>query len=305
MLRGRKFLLVLILALVGLLLLLSVSIPVEFREQVSVPLGMTRTVELFTNKSLLAKWVVPGISSGNDSVHLIRAQADRVKLAYHVDGEDHLYEYRVERRSDVQRSCMVTLSQTSSLWKNYFDADPVDRLAFQSLTSLQDFANDPKKLYGYRIVEGKSTDSSFLIITRLVPLTEKYSAPVLLFDSLIQFANHRFMRYNGNRYMTTFLRNNGSVQVTTGIGMDGYPELRADDPVTRKTTPPHQTQLELDYTGRFEYVDLAYKALDQYRRDHSIIATDIPLEMLISPGYGFAAGDTVTLKLCVPFGNNR
>lgn len=305
MLQGRKFLLILLLAAVGLLLLLSVAVPITFREEITVPLGLTRTTELFTDRSMLGKWVVPGISSGDDSVYVRRARPDGVELVYHVDGDDHLYEYLLERLREPRRSCAVRLEKSTSLWKHYFDASPVDRLAHASLESLRVFANDSKKLYGFRIGIGQPADSSYLFMTRQVPRALQYIQPVLLLDSLIEFANHRFMRYNGNRYTNSDPRPNGMMQVTVGIGIEGSPILHAGDPVTVKKSPPGQQQVQLEYTGLMTGLPAAYKALDQYKRDHGIIVTDIPLEMLISPGYGFGATDTVSLKLVTPYLTNN
>lgn len=305
MLRGRKFFFILVLAAIGLMLLLSLTIPFTFREEVVVPLGLSRTTELFTDKTLLAKWVVPGISSGNDSIYVVKAYPDKIALAYHVDGDDRVYDYLLERRREPQRNCVVSLVKVTSLWKKYIDSDPVDRLAHASLRNLHEFSNDSKKVYGFKINIGQATDSSYLFMTRQVPLALQYVQPVLLFDSVIEFANHRFMRYNGNRYMNTHPLQHGMIQVTVGIGMDGYPPINADDPVTFKKNAPGQQQVQLEFNDVFANVQEAYKAMDQYKRDHGIIVTDIPLEMLISPGYGFKAIDTVSLKLITPYLTNN
>lgn len=305
MLKGRKFLFILFLGGLSLLLLLSVSIPITFTNRTTVPLNLSRTMEQFTLPEQLNKWVIPGIKSGDDSVRLIRAVPGTVVLAFTVDGEDRQYDFHISKDKTRKKTSVVSMPIATTLWKRYIDPHRVDKLVIDCVHNLGAFANDTKKLYGYKINEGKPVDSSFLFLTTLVQDSSRFRAASRLFDSLIQFANHRFMRYNGNRYFSTQLRDSGKVMITASIGIEGKPLLKSSDGINKKTVEPGHPQLELEYHGPYKGIDQVYKALEQYKRDNAIIGSDLAMEAILNPGYGFTPDDDVIIKLCAPYYSNQ
>ena len=70
--------------------------------------------------------------------------------------------------------------------------------------------------------------------------------------------------------------------------------------IGQKKLPSGKEQLTAVYEGPYKDIHLAYKAMDQYRKDYSLVGLMLPFEDFLSPGYGYAPDDTVKIKICLP-----
>ncbi|WP_157474118.1 hypothetical protein [Flavihumibacter petaseus] len=312
---------ILFLGLLSMLVLLSVSLPLDFITRASVPFTMTRTIEQLQDPHRMMKWILPyadqdsgsvkafkagrpGIRYKTDSVVLMTAKPESATLAFTRDGKEKQYDFLVTRDRRDTRRCNVTLTITTTLWKRLIDRDPIDVEVIKSMGNLSRYVNDTRLFYGYAIREGRVKDSILISLTTAVPVTDEYLRSGKLFDSLIRFTQLKSLRYNGNRYFHRQYLEHDSVQITASIGVKSLFEPEPGDGLNKKFLPFGEKQLEIEYRGPYQDVTGAYKALENYKRDHAIINSGLPLELYSSPGFGFDSSDTVSLMLCLPFTEN-
>ncbi len=321
MLKGRKFLLILFLAGLSMVLLGSVSLPFNFTTRAVLPLGLARTMEQLENPAQLRKWVLPfantitdtlayrtrsgpGIRHRDDSVLILESMPGNSLLEFYTDGKNRQYEFLVNRVPGNMKGCMVSMTINTTAWKRFIDPLPIDEQVINSLHNLERFANDTRRFYGYNIREGRVQDSILLFITASVPASDQYSTAMLLFDSLIRFSNNRNLRFKGNRYFNRQNLDNGQVQLSASIGINSPFATTSADALNKKPLPYGSRQIEIDYRGPYHGMEQVYRALDQYKRDHAIINTLLPMEEFLSPGYAYRPDDSVSIKLCVPYTPN-
>jgi effector-binding domain-containing protein len=317
MLKGRKFIAISFLGITGLVLLSSVSVPIQYSAQASVPYSLDPTTHQFQSMQQLAKWFLPyaqtnssrlhfidglepGIVMEDHSLRLLSVTPGQIDLSVEADGLEKQYSFFIRPDPKQRGKSIVKLSLFRTAWKRWIDPDPVDREVIQSLYALEAFTNDTKRVYGFPIRQTVLTDSCYLFMSETVPPEMKARRTSILFDSLIHFVHRSRVEWGGKRIYFEQHSEDNQLKVFTGVVVSCSIEEQPAKGFGRKTLPTGQKMLVTTFEGPYKEVEKAYKALEQYRRDYSLVSYITPFEDLLSPGAGYSPEDTVRINICSP-----
>ncbi|MCF1716170.1 hypothetical protein L0U88_16130 [Flavihumibacter sp. RY-1] len=298
MLKGRKFIIILLLGMTGLVLLSSVSVPIQFSSRAKVPYSLDRTMDQFRSTDQLAKWFLK--NSDEDKVEVISSKPGTIEME--VETEEMSREYSIHISADPanRKHCIVDLSVYRTIWKRWFDPDPTDELVVASLKELEAFTNDTQRFYGYAINKEQITDSCYLFMTAHVTDSTKAMVTKQLFDSLSHYIQTQEQDWNGRRIFYEQPGDSSQLNIFTGTVVTCSMPTSAALGIGQKKLPSGKEQLTAVYEGPYKDIHLVYKAMDQYRKDYSLVGLMLPFEDFLSPGYGYAPDDTVKIKICLP-----
>lgn len=298
MLKGRKFIIILLLGITGLILLSSVAVPIQFSSKAKVPYSLDRTMDQFRSDTQLNKWFLK--SEQEDKVELMEAKPGTVKLLVETQELQKKYTFHISADPQNRKHCIVDLSMYRTIWKRWFDPDPTDELVVASLKELEVFTNDTQRFYGYVISKEPITDSCYLFMTAQVTDSTKTTVTRQLFDSLIQYIQTQKQEWKGRRIYYEQAGDSSNFTIFTGAVVSCSVETNAALGIGRKTLPAGNQRLSVLYEGPYKNIRLVYKALDQYRKDYSLVGLRLPFEDFLSPGYGYAPDELVRIKVCYP-----
>lgn len=317
MLKGRKFIIILLLGVAGLLLLISVTIPFTFNTRARVPYTLDKTMEQIRLPAQLEKWFYPfadydtllvkksfsprpTLISTDFELVVENASPANATLKLTEDGNSRRFNIAILPDPGNSRSCIVKLRLKSTFWKRMIDPDPLEEVAIRSIKNLGEFTNDTRRFYGFTITRQTVTDSSYLYITATVKPDQKVYGTKLLFDSLAAFARKKNINWNGKRIFYSQLTSPEELQLFASIAINSPVDLYPAEGISKKMMPLGKSLLVADYKGDYKGVSAAFRALEQYKRDYSLVSMAIPFEDFITPGYGFAPDDLVEIKVCYP-----
>jgi Glycosyl-hydrolase 97 C-terminal, oligomerisation len=317
MLKGRKFILILVLGITSFLLLLSVSIPVSFNTRAQVPFSLTKTMEQFTAAKQLGKWFLPfadadtskfmsaqspltALVASNAELRVISAKPGTVYLSFSAWGTERDYRFLVSRDQKKTNSCVVSMAISNTIWKRMIDPDKIDDLVMRSLKNLEKFTGSTSLFYGYPILTSTVTDSNFLYLSTVVDPVKKARGTGILFDSLYRYAQKNKLKGSGTRIFSSKVVSPKELRIFAGIAINGTIKSNAANGITLKKMSVGKTLLMADYKGKYKDIGIAYKALEQYKRDYQLTGVEIPFEEYISPGNCYEPDDSVAVKVCYP-----
>ncbi len=298
MLKGRKFIIILLLGITGLVLLTSVSVPIQFSSKAKVPYSLDRTMDQFTVDSQLNKWFLK--AEQDDNIELIEAQPGTVELAVETQELKKKYTFHISADPQNRKHCIVDLSVYRTIWKRWFDPDPTDELVVANLKELEAFTNDTERFYGYVINKELITDSCYLFMAAHVMDSTKAKVTKQLFDSLVQYIQKQEHDWNGRRIFYAQPGDSAQLNIFTGTVVTCSLPTSATLGIGQKKLPFGKQQLSAVYEGPYKDIQLVYKALDQYRKDYSLVGLMLPFEDFLSPGYGYEPDELVRIKVCYP-----
>lgn len=317
MLKGRKFVIILLLGIAGTLLLISVTIPITFNTKVKVPYTLDKTMEQLRLPVQLGKWFLPfanydtqlvkksfypkpSISSTDHELVVESAKPANAVLILTENGHSKRFNISVLPDPSNSRSCIVKLPVSNTIWQRMIDPDPLDEIAISGIKNLGGFTNDTKRFYGFSIHRETVKDSSYLYKTITVRPNQKTEGTKLLFDSLISFVRNNNITWNGKRIFYSQLTGPEELQIFASIAINSPVGLYPAEGITKKMMPVGKNLLVADYKGAYKNVTAVFRALEQYKRDYSLVSMAIPFEDFKTPGYGFAPDDIVEIKVCYP-----
>jgi effector-binding domain-containing protein len=317
MLKGRKFILILVLGITSFLLLLSVSIPISFHTRAQVPFSLTKTMEQFTAAKQLGKWFLPfadvdtsmfsaaqlpltALVASNAELRVISAKPGTVYLSFSAWGTERDYRFLVSRDQKKTNRCIVSMAISNTIWKRMIDPDKIDDLVMRSLKNLENFTGSTSLFYGYPILTKTVTDSNYLYLSTVVEPIKKARGAGILFDSLYRYAQKNKLSGSGTRIFSSKAVSSKELRIFAGIAISGTIKSNAANGITLKKMSVGKTLLVADYKGKYKDIGIAYKALEQYKRDYQLTGVEIPFEEYISPGNCYEPNDSVSVKVCYP-----
>jgi hypothetical protein len=317
MLKGRKFIIILLLGVTGLVLLTSVSVPIQFSATAKVPYSLNRTMDQFRTAEQLRKWFHPFVNADSSEIgkldgersglymdgHGIELVADKpghIVLAIETDDIERRVDFSISADPSVKGHCLVEASVYRTIWKRWIDPDPIDQQVVNSLKELEAFTNDTQRFYGFVIKKEEITDSCYLFMTKTILPDEKAAATTQLFDSLINHIKTHPVEWSGRRIFYQQPTDSGRINIFTGVVVSCILERQVALGIGQKKLPAGKQMLTAEFKGVYKDIDKVYKAIDQYRKDYSLVGYMLPFEDLLSPGFGFQPEDKIRIKLCYP-----
>ena len=296
--KGRKFIIILLLGITGLILLSSVSVPIQFSSKAKVPYTLDRTMEQFSSDTQLKKWFLK--AEKEDRVELIEVKPGTVKLSVETQGLQKNYTFHISADLQNRKYCIVDLSVYRTIWKRWFDPDPTDELMVASLKELEAFTNNTQRFYGYDIKKEPITDSCYLFMTAHVTDSTRAIVTKQLFDSLTHYIQVKEQDWHGRRIFYEQPGDSAQLNIFIGTVVTCSLPTSAALGIGQKKLPSGKQQLTAVYEGPYKDIHLVYKAMDQYRKDYSLVGLMLPFEDFLSPGYGYAPDELVRIKVCYP-----
>jgi effector-binding domain-containing protein len=276
MLKGRKFLFILLLGLCSMLVLISVSIPIDFTTRVQVPFALDKTLQLFTDPQQQQKWFA---STPDRQLIINKAIPGDILLTLAIDDDQQDYDLRVTRESPAQQTSSISLTLTKTLWKRFIEYDPLDAALIRSLHNLESVTNNTEKFYGFPIRQVQSADSLFLYASTVIDPGHPTEGARLLFDTLLQFAKAQGLAVSNRKIFSSQLLSNTELRIFAGIAIAVPITIPATAGITLKQMSAGKKVLLLDYKGPYNKIASAYKALEQYKKDNQLANLDIPYEV--------------------------
>lgn len=285
-----------------------------FQDRVTVPYTMLKTGEQLNNIFNLSKWYYP--IAGKDSLELLpssiapkQIKGDGYSVEY-LDGshisvvlksslQDNSKEFHfvVSPDSNNMKSSIVTLRYQATLGSKWFGSNELIKNAHQSLANLKEYMEDTRRLYGYEIQIIPVNDTSFLFLSETVPDTTETEATKRIFNLLIEYARKMDAGYNGVRIFHT-QKAGSNIMLFASIGITR--KLNPEEPFQYKQMPFGKNLLEATYQGPYGEIERAYKALEDFKKDHELISMAIPFQKFLSEGYGFPKDQIVQMKVYYP-----
>jgi effector-binding domain-containing protein len=259
-----------------MLVLLSVSIPIDFTTRVQVPFALDKTLQLFTDPLLQQKWFA---ATPNRQLIVRKAIPGDIALTLALDQDQQDYSLRITRESAAQQSSTISLIITKTLWKRFIEADPIDATLIHSLHNLQTVANNTEKFYGFPIRQVKSADSLFLYASAVIDPGHPTEGAKMLFDTLLHFAREQRLPISNRKIFSSQPVSAAELRIFAGIAIAVPITIPAATGITLKQMSAGKKVLVLDYKGPYNQITSAYKALDLYKKDNQLANLDLPYEV--------------------------
>lgn len=284
-------------------------------KQIAIPFSMYRCGEQLNKAAALAKWYLP-FSENNNVIITDSGKLQVLKLNdYTIDIQEptpfgavirsskgknsKLFSFTVGTDSGSVQSSIIKLTYKSPLFNQWFGKSELERDAEKSLESLNTYMTDTKRFYGFEIQFVTVEDTSFLFSRLTVPVTEKRSGIVKLFDKLIAFADNKKSGYNGTRILYTAVSGN-EITLFAGIGVSTEVLTKVGDDIEYKRMPFGKNLLATSYQGPFGKSFKAFEALNLFKADQQLSSMAIPYQRIMSDGYDFSDEQMVQLKVYYP-----
>jgi len=200
--------------------------------------------------------------------------------------------------ADIQAS-VIHLSYNSTLFRQWFGKNPLEKEAEKSLENLKTYMTDTKRFYGFEIQEVKVEDTAFLFSRAIFPIAQKRSGIIKLFDKLIAFAEKNQSGYNGTRILY-MMESGNEITLFAGIGVTVAANPAPGSEIEYKRMPLGKNLLMTNYQGPFGQSGKAFEALQQFKSDHQLTGIAIPYQKIMSDGYDFADDQMVQLRVYYP-----
>ncbi len=315
--KERKLLSVMILGILSMVLLLSVTIPINFTTRASVPYSLHKTMEQLTSAVQLPRWFLPfanqdstrysiialpspSITAPAHELKLISATPSEAVISFKHEDDRRRFRFVASPDSRKKGASVVSLTLSNTLWKQMLDQDEVEKEVIRSLKNLESFTNDTRRFYGYEIRRDNITDSSLLFITTSIEPTQKAAASRILFDSLLVYVKNKGIAHNGKRLFYSQPIKAGELQIFAGLSVQSTVTPKPSDGITKKTIPTGSKMLVANFKGPYKNIETVYRALEKYRSDYALVSTAIPFEDFQTAGYGFNPDEVVEIKVCYP-----
>lgn len=310
------------LLLLALGILLSTAIvffiPFTYSKTIDVPFTIVKTTELVIYPNQLEKWFLPftgqdqgkvervykpkaGLKWDGYTLSLESSNAVITQYTFTNNKEKLSFSIGVEPEIANAQACKVILQFRSSLWKMIAGSfTPLQQYVISSIDNFYDYTNSTERFYGYKIELGKVVDTAYLYASKTVPAGDIKAGQIALYDTLLAFAKEKNAKYNGTRIFYKEPAGEGSTKLFASIAVNSRVLVQPDDEIRYKMMPMGKNLLIATYHGPYGKVDAVYKALEDFKRDYSLVSMAIPFERFKTKGYGFSPGDTVDLEVCYP-----
>jgi hypothetical protein len=317
-LRKKHYLAFVLVVLLASFIYYVCFVPKVYRQQVDIPYTMLKTGEQLNNPRQIAKWYFPFATNDSLKQALQTQESKQIILNGHSlevaefntissiikTGYANTHkEFLFSAVSDsAMESCNVTLTYKSTLFNKWFNAKSKELIknAVKSLENLKDYMEDTRQFYGYQIEQTTVADTSFIFLSKTVPVAEKRAATKKLFDRLIDYSKKRDAGYTGTRIFYSILYGNGQVMLFASIGVTNRIEIPESEEIQYKKMPFGKNLLMATYQGPYGEVSKVYTALENFKSDHKLSSMAIPYQKFLSEGYDFADDQIVQMKVYYP-----
>lgn len=289
--------------------------PVRIKKTIVVPYTMFKSGEQLSNTRNLVKWYAPFTINDTASIskignsHLVvsgdyRAEITDITMFSSVikagyKGKEKYFYFTALADSTETQASTISLSYASTLFSKWFSKSELEKNAVKSLDNLKDYMTDTRLFYGSEIQQVLVEDTAFLFSRVTVPATQRKAATKKIYEDLIAYAEKNNAGYNGIRIYYT-LRSGDEITIFASIGVSNEVQTGADDVIQYKMMPYGKKLLMTSYQGPFSQSSKAFKALENFKADHSLTSMAIPFQKFMTDGYDFDDDQVVQLKVYYP-----
>ncbi len=276
---------------------------------------MFKSAEQFNAVKNLVKWYIPftptdtaGITNKDDKQMVSSgdhgAELSNISMFSAVVNANHKNNKKAFTFSAITdsldpSSSVISLTYRTTLFNKWFAKSVLEKNAEKSLENLKDFMTDTRRFYGFEIAVVPVEDTAFLFSRVTVPVAERKSATIKIYEKLIAYAESKKAGYNGTRIYYT-LRSGNEITIFASIGVTNEIEIPANSDIEYKRMPFGKNLLMANYQGPFGESGRAFKALEAFKADHSMTSMAIPFQKFMSDGYDFDDDQMVQLKVYYP-----
>jgi hypothetical protein len=309
-----SYAIVILLLVAGLVFYIS-AVPHTYRHEVIIRYGLFKTGEQLNNPINVVKWYIPfetdeAIKKTEQSKNPVTVNDNSLTVTEPTLTSAIIksgYKNRIKQFlftampiDTSSNSCTLWLVYKSTLLDHWLDKGDLEKNAVRSLANLKDQMEDTRRFYGYPITQTTVTDTSFLFLPAVVPVTEKKAATKALFDKLIAYAKEKNAGYTGTRIFYSSPEGKDLVRLHASIVIRNNIRTAPDEAIQFKRMPFGKNLLVADYTGPFGEVSKVYTAMENYKSDHNLSSMAIPFQKFMTDGYDFADDQMVEMKVYYP-----
>lgn len=289
--------------------------PVSITQSVQVPYSMFKSGEQINNARNLVKWYAPFtlndtsgitkknntqlVSSGDYSAEISNITMYSAIITAGYKKNKKAFAFNAIADSVEPNNSSINLAYHSNLFHKWFRKSELEKNAEKSLESLKDYMTDTRRFYGYEIQIVPVEDTTFLFNRMTVPFAERKEATKKIFEKLIAFAEKNNAGYNGTRIYYT-QKSSIDITIFASIGVTNKVEIPSNSDIEYKRMPYKKNLLMATYQGPFGQSYRAFRALENFKTDHSMTSMAIPFQKFMSDGYDFDDDQVVQLKVYYP-----
>jgi effector-binding domain-containing protein len=289
--------------------------PVRVKKMIVVPYAMFKSGEQLNNLKNIVKWFPPfkisdtaaiikgekkqSVTSGEYSAEVSSITMFSSVITAAHKGKKKAFAFVSLADSTQSFASTITLTYTTNLFSKWFSKSTVEKNAEESMENLKEYMTDTKSFYGFDIQEEPVADTAFLFSRTVVPVNERRTATIKLFEQLIKYAEKNNAGYTGNRIYYT-LKAGKEITIFASIGVSNYIETTGDDIIQYKKMPLGKRLISTTYQGPLNQSTKAFNALELFKADHNLTSMAIPFQKFLSDGYDFEDNQIVQLKVYYP-----
>ncbi|MBN8672495.1 MAG: hypothetical protein J0L56_00090 [Chitinophagales bacterium] len=290
-------------------------IPQTYEREVTVPYTMLKTGEQLSLPVNLVKWYLPfaiddsvkknisgkkEIKTSDYSLLTTETTSISTLLIAGWKNKQKQFHFTASADSGEMSSSKIKLTYKSTLLNKWLDKGQLIKNAEESLLNLKAYMEDTRQFYGYQIEQTTVTDTSFIFLSAIVPVTEKRAATRKLFEQLINYSKQKDGGYTGTRIFYTVPYGKDQVMLFASIGISGRIIIKKGEQIQYKRMPWGKNLLVASYQGPYKDISKVYTALENFKADHSLSSMAIPYQKFFSDGYDFDDDQVVQMKVYYP-----
>jgi hypothetical protein len=310
---NRKSIAVTILILLSAFIVYATLFKTVHHKEININASVPVIHREISSLNKIAKWFLPFAAADTNSIKIIKQQGleyenSSLKIT-NIIGYSAQYKVTENKNSaailfnvmpDTAHYSKVTASYTATLCQEIFNSNKIIQQTEKSLESLKDYVTDAKRMYGYDVEMTSVTDTAFLFSSKIVPMKDKKAAFKNLYESLIKFAEAKYLGYNGVRIFYMLPYGKDSIHLFTSIGITNTGNVPITGPFLLKNMPYMGKLLMSYYQGSFANSIAPLNALAKYETDYDMKSMAIPFIKLITEGIEFDDSQIIQAKALYP-----
>lgn len=286
----KKWFLTAALSVLAGIILYATLVPRVYQKEIIINAPLLRLNKQISVIGNFAKWhpAIAGTDSatisisGNDKVSTGKTSLQIVTLTersclLRISEKEQSKDVLYSITEDTVRRNRVTILYKTTFWKKITGSDPLVQAAEKSLTSLKEYTEDTRRVYGYNISLTQVTDTAFLFTSEVVANKEKKASIKKLYQLLTAYAAAKDAGFTGTTIFYIMAAGKDSVRLYQSIGVSkNTMQLPLYGPVSLKRMPYKKNLVVADYEGKFGDIPKVFTALEQFGIDDKMVSMAIP-----------------------------
>lgn len=192
----------------------------------------------------------------------------------------------------------VTVTETTGLFKYLLNRHTPDLFSDTHISDLKNFMENNDLYYGYKIIKKRVTDTSIVVLRKMVLTKNKFSEAAKILTALKEYVSLHHLSQTQPLMAQFFDKTSDSSQVNIGLPVDK--KILAKYPFSFMEMPTTGYLYTVRFRGKFSDRLKAYAAVHRYFNDRLMPVPILPFETYLDNKLPATESDEINIQINFP-----